>query len=339
MSEQTELPIWTLAEATGERINPVSFEVIARAVQLKHKLKGANVVAVLIGGPLPRAEVQRLIHHGADGVLHVADARLARFLVDSYARVLVALARAHTPTIFLAGATTYGRTLMPYVAAKLGAGLTADCTLLDIEEETGLLLQTRPAIGGNILATIKTEQARPQMATVRPHSTEILPADPGRAGEITEIVLDPDALVSRITFVGEEENAQGEFSLAEAEKIVSGGRGLGKAEHFALIQDLADALGAAVGASREAVDRGWISYPHQVGLSGKTVTPDLYMALGVSGAIQHLAGMQTAKHIIAINNDPEAQIFSVADLGIVGNLHELVPPLIEGIRARKRGAA
>jgi electron transfer flavoprotein alpha subunit len=339
MANHIDSSIWALAEAANGRINPVSFEVIARAVDLRRRLAGSKVVSVLINGPLPDEEVRELVYHGADEVIYARDARLEHFVADIYARVLLDLVQRWNPAVFLAAATTYGRTLMPYLAAKLATGLTADCTVLDIEEGTGLLLQTRPAIGGNILATIKTEHARPQMATVRPHSTEVPAPDRHRTGAILETTPDARWLNSGVTFLGKETSDQDAVPITEARKIVSGGRGLGKADAFTLVYQLAEALDAAVGASREAVDRGWISYPHQIGLSGKTVTPDLYLALGVSGAIQHLAGMQTAKHIIAINEDPDAQIFDVADLGIVGNLHEIIPPLIERIRARKQGEA
>jgi electron transfer flavoprotein alpha subunit len=339
MANHTDNSIWTLAETASGRINPVSFEVIARAVDLRRRLVGSKVVSVLVGGPLPDDEVRGLIYHGADEVICARDPRLEHFVADTYTRVLLDLVHRWKPTVFLAAATTYGRTLMPYLAAKLGAGLTADCTVLDVEEGTGLLLQTRPAIGGNILATIKTEHARPQMATVRPHSTEVLAPDRRRMGAILETTPDARWLKTGVAFLGLETSDRDATPITEARKIVAGGRGLGKADAFTLVYQLAEALEAAVGASREAVDRGWISYPHQIGLSGKTVTPDLYLALGVSGAIQHLAGMQTAKHVIAINEDPDAQIFDVADLGVVGDLHEIVPLLIERIRARKQGEA
>jgi len=327
--------IWTLAEVSPDGINPVSYEVIARAVDLKSKLDEmaeAKVVAVLLAPPLDAKAVQSLIRYGADEVVYVKDPRLAHSLVQNTASILTELAGERSPYIFLAAATTYGRTIMPYVAVRLNAGLTADCTVLDIEPETGLLLQTRPAIGGNILATIKTEAARPQMATVRPHSTRVLPPDGGRSGEITELSPADRHFRSPVVFIGFESTTEEETPVSEARKVVSGGRGVGKAENMALIQELADVLDAAVGASREAVDRGWISYPHQVGLSGKTVTPELYLAVGISGSIQHLAGMQTSKYIVAINSDADAQVFKVADVGIVGNLFEVVPVLIEKIR-------
>jgi len=331
--------IWTLAEASGDGINPVSYEVLARGVELKAKLDEiaeAKVVAVLLARSLDDDAVRTLVHYGADEVLYVRDERLADFLVQNTASILTDLAGERKPEIFLAAATTYGRTIMPYVSVRLNAGLTADCTVLDIEPESGLLLQTRPAIGGNILATIKTESARPQMATVRPHSTRVLPPDVSRAGLVTQILPDDRHFRSRVKFIRFESTSDDEMPISEARKVVSGGRGIGKAENMALVHELAEALDAGVGASREAVDRGWISYPHQVGLSGKTVTPDLYLALGISGSIQHLAGMQTAEHIVAINSDPDAQIFKVADMGIVGNLFDVVPVLIEKIRRARR---
>ncbi|HUW56043.1 MAG TPA: electron transfer flavoprotein subunit alpha/FixB family protein, partial [Planctomycetota bacterium] len=219
-----------------------------------------------------------------------------------------------------------GRTLMPYVAVRVNAGLTADCTVLDIEEESGILLQTRPAIGGNILATIKTAVHRPQMATVRPRSTRPAERVPGRKGEIIRLAAPRDALKSRIRRVGFEAD-ESEHGIQEADVVVTAGRGVKKAENVAVVEALAKALAGALGASRDVIDRGWLPYPHQVGLSGKTVTPKLYVAVGVSGAIQHLAGMQTADTIVAINSDPDAPIFNVADFGIVGDLFDVVPAL------------
>ena len=337
--ESRILEIWTLAEANDQGINPVSYEVLARGVDLKAKLgeiAEAKVVAVLLARPMDEDVVRSLVHYGADEVLYVKDDRLANFLVQNTANILTELAGEREPEIFLAAATTYGRTIMPYVSVRLNAGLTADCTALDIEPESGLLLQTRPAIGGNILATIKTESARPQMATVRPHSTRVLPPDDSRDGAVTEICPDERHFCSRVQFIRFEGTSDDETPISEARKVVSGGRGISKAENISLIHKLAKALEAGVGASREAVDRGWISYPHQVGLSGKTVTPDLYLAVGISGSIQHLAGMQTAKVVVAINSDPDAQIFKVADIGIVGNLFDVVPILIKKINKIRR---
>ena len=220
---------------------------------------------------------------------------------------------------------------MPYVAIKAHAGLTADCTVLDIEADTGNLLQTRPAIGGNILATIKTPSHRPQMATVRPRSTKPAAKQSGRTGEIIRLQAPADLLVSRVRRVDFDPSEES-HSLQDADTVVAVGRGIKKSENIPLMQELADALDAALGASRDVIDRGWMSYPHQIGLSGKTVTPKFYLGAGVSGSIQHLAGMQTAETIVAINTDPDAQIFNVADFGIVGDLFEVVPALTERLR-------
>jgi len=218
---------------------------------------------------------------------------------------------------------------MPHVAVRVNAGLTADCTGLDIEKGTNNLLQTRPAIGGNILATIKTPNNRPQMATVRVKSTKPAPIDRSRTGKIIKIELKTELIDGKVERIGFRKTEDEAASIQDADIIVSGGRGLRKKENFVLIRQLAKNLGGVVGASRDAVDRGWISYPHQVGLSGKTVSPKLYIAIGISGSIQHLAGIKTSDIIIAINNDPDAQIFKISDFGIVGDLFEVVPLLNE----------
>jgi electron transfer flavoprotein alpha subunit len=266
----------------------------------------------------------------------VESPELAFFLVEPYAKCMKRLIERERPEIILAGATSTGRTLMPYVAVKVHAGLTADCTVLDIEPETGNLLQTRPAIGGNILATIKTPDHRPQMATVRPRSTR--PAEPvdGRTGQIQRVAATRDDLGGRMRRVGFEPTDQA-HGLDDADVVVCAGRGVKKGDNLPLLQRLADLLDAPLGATRDVVDRGWLAYPHQIGLSGKTVTPGFYLGAGVSGSIQHLAGMQTSETIVAINNDPEAQIFRVADLGVVGDLFEVVPALCEAIEARRNG--
>jgi electron transfer flavoprotein alpha subunit len=231
------------------------------------------------------------------------------------------------PNIILSAATVNGRTLMPHVAMRLHAGLTADCTELDIEEETKNLLQTRPAIGGNILATIKTPDHRPQMATVRPKSSKPLDVDESRTGDIEYIKFDTSLLDNRVKKLESKHEVGGDINIQAADIVVAGGKGMKKGENFTLIKELADKLGGVVGASRDAVDRGWAAYPQQVGLSGKTVTPKLYIAVGVSGAIQHLAGMKTSDIIVSINSDPEAAIFHVSDFGIVGDLFDVVPLL------------
>jgi len=325
--------VWILAEQSGGEVQRISYELLTRGRDLADK-RGTTLSAMLFGHGIEDDGLRELIARGADRVVVIEAAELEHFLMEPYAACMRHVINTYAPEIIIAGATSTGRTLMPYVAVKTHAGLTADCTVLDIEEETGNLLQTRPAIGGNILATIKTPDARPQMATVRPHSTRPAPRQEGRKGEIIRIPAPADCLASRvrrIDFIRDDS----EHGLQNSDVVVSAGRGIKKGENVPLVASLAEALDGALGASRDVVDRGWLTYPHQVGLSGKTVSPKLYVAVGVSGAIQHLAGMQTAETIVAINSDPEAQIFRVADFGIVGDLFEIVPPLVEQIRRVK----
>jgi electron transfer flavoprotein alpha subunit len=284
------------------------------------------------------SDLQELIHRGADEVITVQDEELRFFCPVSYSSILEVLIKDYRPEIILAAATTTGRTLMPYTAVKVHTGLTADCTSLDIEEGTGNLLQIRPAIGGNIMATIKTPEHRPQMSTVRPRSSRPLELDISHNGSVTRFSLGSTlpngnilpsfgssscgasgAIKSRVRVLGYRKDEAGFANLEEAEVIVAGGRGLKKADNFLLLREVAESLGGEVGASRDAVDRGWISYPHQVGLSGKTVSPRLYLCAGISGAIQHLAGIKTSETIVSINIDPDANIHKVADLAIVGD--------------------
>jgi electron transfer flavoprotein alpha subunit len=290
---------------------------------------------VQLGYEIPETESEALIARGADRVYLLDDPALAHFLVQPYAHALKHLVETDEPEVFIAAATTTGRTVMPYLSALVHAGLTADCTGLAIDPETDNLLQTRPAIGGNIMATILTPKARPQMATVRPNSAPPTEADSRRTGEVVLVDLPTEALDTAMRQEAEKRDAPGQVALSDAELVVSGGRGLGKAENFALLEALAEALGGTVAASRAAVDRGWQPYPRQVGLSGKTISPRLYLACGISGAIQHLAGMQTAEHIIAINSDPDAQIFQVADLGIVGDLFQILPAVLERLEEKE----
>ena len=320
--------VWTIAEENHGKIREVSYELLTRGKKLAKKL-GVKLASVLIGSGISDDELHQLIYRGADKVYVIDSPQLKYFIVENYSNVLVDIINKYRPEIIIAGASTSGRTLMPHVAVRTGAGLTADCTGLDIEEKTNNLLQTRPAIGGNILATIKTPDSRPQMATVRVKSTKPSPVDKSRTGEIVKIKLKDELIDGRVERIGFKETEEEAVNIQDADIIVSGGKGLKKEENFTLIKKLAGNLGGVVGASRDAVDRGWISYPHQVGLSGKTVSPKLYIAIGISGAIQHLAGIKTADNIIAINSDPDAQIFKVADFGIVGDLFEVVDLLNE----------
>ena len=339
MNTTEPVSLWILAEQSANRVQRVSFELLTRAAELGQQ-RDTHVTAILLGGTVPDTDLQALIDSGADRVIALDAPEMTHFLPEPYARCLLALLAEEKPEILLAGATSMGRTLMPYVAVKAHTGLTADCTELAIDPATGNLLQTRPAIGGNILATIQTPTHRPQMATVRPHSTPPAEPMPGRSHLYDNIIrravsqTDLASRVRHVAFCPEGET----HSLAEASVVVAIGRGLKKADALPAIYALADALDAAVGATRDVVDRGWLSYPHQVGLSGKTVMPRLYVAVGLSGAIQHLAGMQTAEHIIAINSDPDAPIFRLAELGLVGNLHEILPILTHKIRAAQAAA-
>ncbi len=328
--------VWILAEQFAGNVLPVSFELLRRGRELADK-RGTQLSAMIFGHDIDAAGLHELISRGADRVVATEAPQLEHFLVEPYAACMLALLEEYRPEIVIAAATTTGRTLMPYVAAKARAGLTADCTVLDIDPETSGLLQTRPAIGGNILATIITPDSRPQMATVRPHSTRPAEPTPGRTGEIIRNRAPADCLAGGAEFV-EFIPEPSEHHLEDADNVVAVGRGIKKAENLPVAEDLAAALDAALGASREVIDRGWLSYPHQIGLSGRTVTPRLYVALGVSGSIQHLAGMQTAETIVAVNTDPEAQIFRVADIGIVGDLFEVAPVLAEKLRKARHKA-
>lgn len=338
-AEECQKPeFWILAEFRNHTIDSVSFELLARARELAD-CRGARLVAIVLAPYCAENEISALIGQGADSVVLLENPAFEHFICEPWAIALASLANARKPEVFLGAATSLGRTLLPYLAALLGTGLTADCTELSIEKNTGRLLQTRPAIGGNIMATIRTVEHLPQMATVRPHSTQPLPLDDSRKGTFVRIVpdlADPRQLVHHsIEFIGLEQNMKDFENLEGARCVVSGGRGLKKSENFHLIRELAHALDAHVGASRESVDRGWISYPHQIGLSGKTISPDIYLCAGISGAIQHLAGIRTAKTIISINSDPEAPINAIADLAIVGDLFEIVPRLTDRVRQRK----
>lgn len=320
--------IWTLAEQKDGRLHPVSYELLGRGRSLADA-RGCRLCVAVLGCGVDEADLQELFERGADVVYLVDDAGLKNFLVEPFARVLKDLIVAYRPEVVIAAATTTGRTLLPYVSAQIRAGLTADCTGLEIDQQTGNLLQTRPAIGGNILATIQTPTARPQMATVRPKSTRIPARVPGQTGEIIPVKVQADQLASRVEFEEYIPDANDCASIEDADVIVAGGAGVRKGEAFDLLERLARRLEGAVGASRPCVDHGWQPYPHQIGLSGKTVSPRLYFACGISGAIQHLAGIQTAEAIIAINTDPNAAIFQVADLGIVGNMFDVIPAVLE----------
>jgi electron transfer flavoprotein alpha subunit len=333
--------VWALAEQHGGKLKAVSFELLSRGRNLADKL-GVSLSSVLIGPALEDEILKELIFRGGDEVIAVEDDELKFFDSVSYSTVLETLIKEFSPEIILAAATSTGRTLMPYTAVKVHAGLTADCTGLDIEEGTGCLLQTRPAIGGNIMATIKTADHRPQMATVRPRSSRPLERDIQRTGKVIRLTLGetlpggghfPVLRKDRTKVRGYRREETGFANLEEAELIIAGGRGLKKGENFSVLRELAQSLGGEVGASRDAVDRGWISYPHQVGLSGKTVSPKVYIGVGISGAIQHLAGIKTSETIVSINIDPDANLHKLADLAIVGDAFEVLGELSKRLSA------
>ncbi len=325
--------IWILAEQSQGHLENVSYELLTRGRFLADDRK-QPLTAVVLGDALPDSELEQLIARGADRVLHASAPALAIFDPEPWAACLMALIQAEKPEILLAAATSRGRTVMPYLAGKMRLGLTADCTALEIEAGSGLLLQTRPAAGGNIMATIKTPETRPQMATVRPHSSRPSEPVPGCQGEIRRWSPPAELLTSRTRRVSFEPAAE-ERGVQDSEIVLAVGRGIKKAENISLVRSLALLLDGAVGASREAVDRGWVPYPGQIGLSGKTVSPKVYLAVGISGSVQHLAGMQTSESIIAINSDSEAPIFQYSELAIHGDLFTILPLLTARIAALK----
>jgi len=323
--------VWVFIERERDKIAGVSFELLGKAQELARDLH-CKVVAVLLGAQV-KEKAQTLIHKGADKVIIVERNELDNFISENYASVISHLIRKYKPEIFLAGATTCGRSLVSRIAVTIYAGLTADCTGLDIDKEKKLLIQTRPAFGGNIMAQIITPNHRPQMATVRHKVMKEAESDAKRKGEVIEEIVDGSVINSRVTFISFIQEETGKVNLADADIIVSGGRGLSDAKNFVILQELAQTLNAAVGASRSAVDNGWINYSHQVGQTGRTVAPKIYIACGISGQIQHLVGMQSSKIIIAINKDPDAPIFKVANYGIVGDLFKVIPLLTKSLKA------
>ena len=317
--------VWVFAEQKKGKVQPVVFELLEKARQLAADLE-TQVSAVLLGERLEE-EVQELIWRGADNVYVVENHALANYQDEPYTNVIVELIKKYKPEVVLCGATSIGRSLIARVAVKIKTGLTADCTGLDIEAQRKILLQTRPAFGGNIMATIISPDFRPQMATVRHKVFPESASDMKRKGRVIRENFDGNSLISRTRLLDIVEEIESTVNLAEADIIVSGGRGLGALENFKLVQDLAGVLAGAVGSSRAAVDAGWIAYSHQVGQTGRTVSPKIYFACGISGQIQHLVGMQSSKIIVAINKDPDAPIFKVATYGLVGDLFVILPAL------------
>jgi electron transfer flavoprotein alpha subunit len=310
-------------------VDSIAWEMLGAARQVAGPLEGQVVACVLGDGVDGLA--QEAIQRGADVAILVNDATLASYRLEAYAATLVKLAQEHQPGVFLMGASSRGREVAAYVAAKLGVGLAADC--IEIGVQTSSLVATRPALAGNLIAKITYGAARPHMATLRRRVFQPVELDAGRSGQIisASAALEEGQVPTKVVeFISQE----GQVSLTDAKIIVSGGRGVGGPQGFEPVRALAEALGGAMGASRAAVDAGWVPYVHQVGQTGKTVQPDLYIAAGISGAIQHLAGMKTSKVIVAINKDAEAPIFKIATYGVVGDLFKIVPALTQEFKKR-----
>jgi len=327
--------VWVFAEQRDGRLKGVAYELVSEGRKLADQL-GAELTAVCLGHGVEG--VEGLVACGADKVLLADDPILADHNEDRYTGVLIDLVRRYKPEILLAGATAMGRSFIPRVAATVHTGLTADCTGLDIDPYSRLLLQTRPTFGGNVMATIVCQGKRPQMATVRPHVFKRAAPNASRQGETIKVDFARESITSKTKLLGFVEDLSEKVKLDDADVIVCGGRGLGKPENFQIVKELADVLGGAVASSRPPVDDGWIAYSHQVGQTGKTVCPRVYIACGISGAVQHLAGMQTSEVIVAINEDPNAPIFEVATYGIVGDLFQVVPMLTDRFK-KARGLA
>jgi electron transfer flavoprotein alpha subunit len=333
--------VWVFAEQEEGTLNDVSLELCGKARQLADQL-GVPMGTVLPGSGV-RGLANKLIAQGADRVYLVDDPRLRHYQTCPYARALVQLVEKHKPQIMMFGATALGRDLAPRVASALRAGMTADCTDLEVADVTDprskqlhekLLLQIRPAFGGNIIATIVNFDRWPQMATVREGVMSMLPADNDRKGTVVEEKVRIDETDMALRLIQRHIEPR-KVNLKGARVIVAGGGGVGSKADFRLIHDLASAIGGAVGASRAAVDSGFISKDHQIGQTGTTVRPALYIAAGISGAVQHRAGMEESAKIIAINRDPQAPIFSVAHYGIVGDLKKVIPMMIKALKERK----
>lgn len=323
--------LWVFIETNEDgTAKNVGIELLSPGKMMAKK-QGGKLVAIVIGNQV-QAAVQTASEHGADQVIVVDGPEFGHYSTDAYVIVFDTLIKKYGPTSMLIGATNNGRDLGPRLACRIKTGLTADCTALDIDEETGNVAWTRPAFGGNLMATILCPEHRPQLGTVRPGVFK--KDEPGEAkAEVIEekIHVSAEHIRTKVLEIINDINNE-QINLEEAEIIVSGGRGVGGPEGFEPVRKLAEALDGAVGASRAAVDSGWISHAHQVGQTGKTVAPKVYIACGISGAIQHLAGMSGSDCIIAINKDPEAPIFDVADYGIVGDLFEVLPVLTEEIK-------
>ena len=326
--------VWTVSECAGGDIHPVSYELLGKARELA-AAGGCEVWTVVLGSGFSE-HLDALYAYGADVIVAVDDARMRAFNDELECHVLERLVEKYRPEIVLCAATSRGRALIPRLASRIHTGLTADCTGLAIDPDSGNLLQTRPAFGGNIMATIKCTDYRPQMATVRPKVMPMPSPEPGRTGRlIRESILASDTLNIKeiLRSVGRQEST---VNLSDARIIVAGGRAMKGPDGFRLLEAFAKQLGGAVGASRAAVDNGWVAYPHQIGQTGATVQADVYIACGISGQIQHLVGMQSCKTIVAIDIDDTTPMMKLADISVKGDLFELIPEIMKEI---KKGAA
>ena len=325
--------VWVFVEQAEGRPARVSIELLGKGRELADKLD-VELTAFLIGESVEDL-AQELIFYGAERVIVAEDPVLKDYGTELYTNIISERVIKEKPEVLIVGATPIGRDLAPRLSFRLNAGCTADCTDLDIDEETRLFVSTRPAFGGNVMATIICPEHRPQMSTVRPGVMPLPEKDEGRKGEIIHADLNVNKEATRVEILESVKGWSEGLGIQEAEKIVAIGMGAGDREAFHMIKELADLLEAEVAATRLAVEAGWISHDFQVGQTGKTVSPSLYIACGISGAVQHTAGMSGSKIIIAINNDPDAEIFKIADYGIVGDVGKVVPALIGELKSLK----
>lgn len=334
MNKETIKNVMVFVETRNDVIQTVGLELIGKARDLADVQKG-RVVAVVLGDNITETQANNLIIHGADEAIVANHKLLKTYMNEPYTQVLVKIMQDIEPDSALFGASTIGRDLAPRVSARMHTGLTADCTGLEIDEESGLLLMTRPAFGGNLFATIICPDHKPQMASVRPGVMLKKAKDTSRKGKLNfvDVELDNSALTYEV--LEEVSIVKTKKNIEEANILVSAGRGVGNSQNLNKLHDLANSLGAAISGSRAVVDAGWIDHAQQVGQTGKTVRPEVYFALGISGAIQHIAGMEESDYIIAINKNPEAPIFEVADLGLIGDVNQIVPELVKALNNLK----
>jgi len=320
--------VWTIVEQRDGEIRKITYEIVSEGRRLADEL-GQALTVVLLGSGI-KDKAAELGHYGADRVLVADDSRLGTYTTDAYVSVISQLAKAEEPAMILMGASSQGKDLSARLSARMGAGLAQDCTVFSLED--GNLVAIRPTYAGKAYARVTFEDSWPQMATARPNVMSIGEPDTSRSAEVVDASfnLEDSAVMTKVIEVRKDES--GKVDLTEADKIVSGGRGMKGPENYKILEDLAEVIGATVGASRSAVDAGWRPHSDQVGQTGKVVSPNLYVACGISGAIQHLAGMSTSKVIVAINKDEEAPIFQKADYGVVGDLFDVVPALTEEVK-------